>query len=117
MCTECAKERDFNEEELNIIKRMEEKYNIKFDLKGKKTYDAVGCKHCNQVGYLDRVGIFEVLQINDEIKELISNDESPIKIKKAAQKYGYEPLEIDGMRKVIDGITNMPELNKKLLLK
>ena len=116
LCTDCAKERDFNEEELNIIKKVEEKYNIKFDLNGKKTYDAVGCKHCNQIGYLDRIGIFEILQINDEIKELISNDESPIRIKKEALKYGYEPLEIDGIRKVIDGITNMKELNKKLLI-
>ena len=57
-----------------------------------------------------------MLKINDEIKELISNDESPIRIKKEALKYGYEPLEIDGIRKVIDGLTNMNELNKKLLL-
>lgn len=116
LCPECAKERDFNKEELDIIKGVEEKYNIKFDINGKKTYDAVGCKHCNQVGYLDRIGIFEVLQINDEIKELISNDESSIKIKREALKFGYEPLEIDGIRKVINGITNMKELNKKLLI-
>jgi len=116
LCPECAKERDFNEEELNIIKKVENKYDIKFDLTGKKTYDAVGCKHCNQVGYLDRVGIFEVLQINDEIKDLISNDESPIRIKREALKHGYQPLEIDGIKKVIDGTTNMKELNKKLLI-
>ena len=116
LCPSCAKERKFNEEELNIIKKVEEKYDIKFDLKDKITYDAVGCSKCNNIGYLDRIGIFEVLQINDEIKELISNDESAIKIKKEALKYGYEPLEIDGIRKVIDGITNMKELNKKLLI-
>ena len=116
LCKECAKERDFNEEELKIIKSVEEKYGIKFDMKDKKTYDAVGCKKCNNVGYLDRIGIFEVMQINDELKELISNGESSVKIKKEALKYGYEPLEIDGIRKVINGLTNMPELNKKLLL-
>jgi len=117
LCPECAKERAFNQEEMDIIKTIEEKYDIKFDLKNNKTYDAVGCKHCNQVGYIDRVGLFEVLRINDDIKEMISNGESPIKIKKEALKYGYEPLEIDGIRKVISGITNMKELNKKLLLK
>lgn len=117
LCEHCAKEREFNEEELEIIKKVEGKYNYKFDLKNKKTYDAVGCEYCNNVGYLERIGIFEVLQINDEIKELISNGESSIKIKKEAQKYGYEPIEIDGIRKVIEGITNMKELNKKLLIK
>ena len=60
--------------------------------------------------------MFEVLKVNENIKELISNDESPIRIKNEALKYGYEPLEIDGIRKVIDGITNMEELNKKLIL-
>lgn len=117
LCEHCAKEREFNEQEIEIIKKVEEKYNYKFDLKNKKTYDAVGCEYCNNVGYLERIGIFEVLQINDEIKELISNGESSIKIKKEALKYGYEPIEIDGVRKVIEGITNMKELNKKLLIK
>lgn len=116
LCPNCKKAREFNSGELDIIKSIEEKYNIKFDMKDKKTYDAVGCKHCNNVGYIDRIAIFEVLALNDEIKELISNDESPIKIKREALKYGYEPLEIDGIRKVIDGITDMKELNKKLLI-
>lgn len=116
LCPKCAKERNFNEQELDIISKIEEKYGVKFDLKDKKTYDAVGCQYCNNIGYVDRIAIFEILKINDEIKELISNDESPIRIKKEALKYGYEPLEIDGIRKVIDGVTNMNELNKKLLL-
>lgn len=116
LCPECKKERDFNQEERDFIEKVEQKYGIKFDLKGKKTYDAVGCEHCNNIGYLDRIAIFEILQINDEIKELISNDSSPIKIKKEALKYGYEPLEIDGVKKVINGLTNIAELNKKLLI-
>ena len=86
LCPDCKKEREFNNEELEIINKIEEKYNIKFDLKNKKTYDAVGCDKCNHVGYLDRIAIFEILQINDIIKELISNGESPIKIKKEALK-------------------------------
>ena len=116
LCPECAVEREFNKEELEIIQKVEDKYDVKFDLKDKKTYDAVGCPHCNNVGYLDRIAIFEILQIDDEIKELVSNNESPIKIKKEALKSGYEPLEIDGIRKVLDGITNMKELNNKLLI-
>ena len=116
LCPNCCKEREFNKEELDIIKKIEEKYEITFDLKDKKTYDAIGCEHCNNIGYLDRIAIFEVLQINDEIKELISNGESSIKIKREAIKNGYRPLEIDGINKVINGITNMKELNKKLLI-
>lgn len=116
LCPKCAKEREFNDKELEIINKVEEKYNVKFDLKDKKTYDAVGCEECNNIGYMDRIAIFEILQMNDEIKELISNDESSIKIKREALKYGYEPLEIDGIKKVLSGVTNMEELNKKLLI-
>ncbi len=116
LCPKCAKQRDFNSEEIAIIESIGEKYNIKFDYKDKKTYDAVGCDYCNNVGYIDRIALFEVLKITDEIKELISNDASPIKIKKEALKYGYEPLEIDGIRKLLDGITNLKEINKKLLI-
>ena len=116
LCPKCKKEREFNKEEKDTIKRIEEKYNIEFDLKNKKTYDAVGCEFCNNIGYIDRIAVFEILKITDEIKELISNNESPIKIKKEALKNGYEPLEIDGIRKVIDGIIDMKELDKKLLI-
>lgn len=116
LCPKCKKERNFTKEEINVISEIEEKYNVKFDLKDKKTYDAVGCEFCNNVGYIDRVAIFEILKMNDELKELISNNESPIKIKKEALKYGYEPFKIDGIRKVIDGITDMKELNKKILI-
>ena len=115
LCPHCRKERDFTQEELDTIAKIEEKYDMKFDLKGKKTYDAVGCEHCNNLGYYDRIALFEILKVTDEIKELISNNESPIRIKKEALKYGYQPLEIDGIRKVLSGITNMEEVNKKLL--
>ena len=116
LCPNCAQERKFNEEELKAISMIEEKYGIKFDMKDGITYDAVGCEKCNGVGYIDRIAMFEVLKIDERIKELISNDESPIQIRKEALKCGYVPLEIDGINKVISGLTNMKELNKKLIL-
>ncbi len=116
ICPHCAKERDFNEKEIEVINKIGEKYNIKFDLKDKKTYDAVGCKHCNQSGYLDRIGIFEILNINDEIKDLISRDASSMEIRKAALELGYRPLIIDGIYKVLNGITTLDELNNKLII-
>ena len=116
LCKNCAKERDFTQEEIDIINKVQEKYGIQFDLNGKKTYDAVGCKQCNNTGYYDRIGIFEVLMIDDEIREAISNDASALEIKKVALKLGYEPLIIDGIRRILDGTTNMKELNNKLAI-
>lgn len=116
LCKNCAKERDFTEEEKEIIKKIGDRYNISFDLEGKKTYEAVGCKHCNHTGYYDRIGIFEVLLINDEIRELIIKDASSLEIRDKAIETGYEPLIIDGVRKVLDGITTLDELNNKLII-
>ena len=116
LCPSCAKERDFTEEEKRIITSIGEKYNIKYDLEGKKTYDAVGCKKCNNTGYYGRIGIFEILIINDELRTLIVDNKSSIEIKNAALKNGYLPLIIDGINKIINGTTNLQELNNKLAI-
>lgn len=115
LCPKCKKERKFNEEEKKIINSLGERYNSKFDLSG-TTYDAVGCKHCNNTGYYDRIGIFEVLNLSEEIKEAIMSGKSSLEIKKLALEEGYKPLVIDGIRKVVKGYTTLEELNKKLLL-
>lgn len=116
ICPHCAKEREFTETEKEVIQKIGEKYHIKFDIEGKKTYEAVGCKRCHNTGYYDRIGIFEVLIINDEIKELISNNASSMEIRKKALEIGYEPLVIDGIRKVLNGITTLEEINDKLII-
>ena len=114
LCPHCARERDFNEKELDLIHGIEERDNVKFNLEGKKTFDAVGCKECNGVGYFDRIGVFEILVFNDQIRDLISQGESTLRIKEEAMKYGYKPLIVDGIEKVLAGITNIDELNRKL---
>ena len=116
LCPHCAKERDYTTEEKEYIKKIGDKYNIKFDLSGKKTYDAIGCKNCNNTGYYGRVAIFEILLINDILKNLIVEDESAFDIRKVALEQGYLPLIVDGIKKVINGTTNMNELNNKLAL-
>lgn len=115
LCPECKKERAFTKEEKEIMEKIGEKYNVQFDLSG-KTYDAVGCKHCNHTGYYDRIGIFEILNITDEIKMEIMNGKSSMEIRNKALEQGYKPLVVDGIRKIIQGYTTLKELNKKLLI-
>ena len=116
LCPECAKERDFTEEEKEIIYGIASKYGVNINLDGIKTYDAVGCKKCNNSGYYGRIGIFEVLVLDDEIRELIVNNASAMEIKKVAMNGGYKPLVIDGIKKILAGTTNLQELNNKLAL-
>ena len=114
LCKHCARERDFTQKELNFIHSIEEKDNVRFNLEGKKTYDAIGCKECNNVGYYERIGIFEILALDDSLRELITNDASTFQIKEQAMKGTYRPLIVDGIGKVLSGETNLDELNRKM---
>lgn len=115
LCPYCKKEREFTAEEKQIIGEIGEKYNIKFDLENSKTFDAIGCEKCNQSGYYDRIGIFETLLITDPIKDLIVKNASTLEIREEAYKEGYRPMIVEGIKKVINGITTLTELNSKLL--
>ncbi len=116
ICPHCARTREFTFEETEIMKRIGEKYGVNFDFYGKTTYDAVGCSQCNNTGYYDRVGVFEILNIDDELRELITSDASTLKMKEAAIRKNYKPLVIDGIYKVLAGVTTLEELNKKLVI-
>lgn len=116
ICPKCKKERTFTEEEKKIIKSFGDKYNVQFDITQAKTYDTPGCAYCNHTGYYDRIGIFEILDITEGIKEAVMNGESSIDIRKIAVKQGYKPLLVDGIIKVINGFTTLEELNRKLLI-
>ena len=116
ICPKCAIEREFLDEEKEIINKIGQKYGVEFDLKGKTTYEAQGCKYCNNVGYYDRIGIFEVLKIEDEVRDAITKDKSALEIQEVAKKTGYLPLVVDGIKKVIDGKTTLKEINRKLLI-
>ncbi len=116
LCHECRREREFTEEEKQIITNISNKYGMNVDLSNIKTYDAIGCKHCNNTGYYDRIGVFEVLDLDDEIKELIVKGASSIEIRNKALEKNYRPLAVDGIKKVLMGITTLEELNNKLLI-
>lgn len=116
VCPHCAAKRDFTNEEKERLWNIVGKYNYNLYYDNKFTYDVKGCEKCNYTGYLDRIGIFEILEMNDEIKELIMTGNSTLKIKEAALRNGYLPLEVDAVRKVMDGITTLEEINRVLAL-
>lgn len=107
VCPHCSKEREYTEEEKKIITEIGEKYNTKFNLNKKKTFYTVGCEKCNYTGFLGRIAAFEVLNLDDEIKQAIMEEKSTIEIRKIAMKKNYRPLVIDAMKKVLDGFTTL----------
>jgi len=72
-----------------------------------------GCKNCKQSGYRGRTGIFELLPINEKIKQLISEKASTQVIRESAKKMvGMISLREDGLRKVLKGITTLEEVDR-----
>lgn len=116
ICPHCRREREFTEEEKQIITRIMNKYGEEVNLDNAKTYEAVGCNNCNNTGYFNRIGIFETLNITDEIKELIVNGASSMEIRNKALEQEYRPIVVDGIRKVLNGDTTLEELNNKILI-
>ena len=116
ICPHCRRERELSDYEKDTIMKIGQKYDYEFNLDGVKTYDAVGCDKCNNSGYYDRVGIFEVLNIDDDLSQLIMEGKSSIEIRKKAMEKNYRPLIVDGVNKVLKGETNLSELNKKLII-
>lgn len=73
-------------------------------------YRAVGCKHCNDVGYKGRMGIHEVMATNEEIERLIVKNATADEIRRAAIKNGMKTLRDDGFAKVLEGLTSIEEI-------
>ena len=73
-----------------------------------------GCERCNQTGYRGRIGIFEVFQIDQELKKMIYNDAGEIELVKAARWSGMTTLLDDGINKLKAGTTSCEEVLRVL---
>lgn len=73
-------------------------------------YRGVGCKRCRNTGYAGRVGIHELLNITDELRDVIVSNPSVINIRQIAVRDGMVTLRHDGFRKVREGLTTVEEI-------
>ena len=73
-------------------------------------YQGKGCSSCKQTGYRGRLGIFELLLIDDNIKPLIVNRASATEIKRVAQQFGMRTLRADGLEKARQGLVTLEEV-------
>ncbi|GFO59474.1 type II secretion system ATPase PulE [Geomonas silvestris] len=80
--------------------------------RGVTLYEAVGCEECNGTGYRGRSAIVELLDLNDEIRELIINKAPIAALKKAARQAGTSFLRESAVAKVLAGETTLKEINR-----
>jgi type IV pilus assembly protein PilB len=82
-------------------------FNVAFDL---EAYEPVGCGRCGGSGYKGRTGLYEVMAISDEIRDLTVERASSEEIRRIAVGQGMRPLRVDGFEKVKHGITSIAEV-------
>jgi general secretion pathway protein E len=73
-------------------------------------WTAVGCDRCNGTGYRGRTGVYEVLQVTEEIRRLAIRNASGAEIKQAALEQGLRTLRDDGAHKVLSGLSTIEEV-------
>ena len=79
-------------------------------------YKGAGCDRCNGTGYKGRVGLFEVMEMNDELRELVIIGASSIEIRKKAIELGMVTLRESGLCKLREGITTIEEVVKETVV-
>jgi hypothetical protein len=75
-------------------------------------YRGAGCSHCRNTGYYGRTGLFEMIEINEDIRELINQGAPDSTIRIAAIDLGMRTLAEDGIEKLMAGITTLDEINR-----
>ena len=85
------------------------------EVKGKKFYRGRGCDRCNNIGYYGRMGIFEILVMNDELREMMLQDASTQELRTASRKFGCRALRESGLLAIYDGLTTIEEVARVTL--
>jgi type IV pilus assembly protein PilB len=104
ICKDCRKETPMPPEAL-----MEVGFTAD-EAKDLKTFKGKGCSTCNNTGYKGRIGLYEVMEVNDEIRELILIGASSLELRKKAIEDGMITLRESGLQKVRAGVTTLEEV-------
>lgn len=117
ICPHCKKEYKLNIEQ---IQSLGVKFNLNVDLKAIiyginsaeeiTFYKGEGCAECNGSGFKGRASISEAMEVSDAIRKMILENASPKQIDDQAKKEGMIPMFVDGIQKVLKGITTIEEV-------
>lgn len=88
----------------------------KDEIKGKKFYQGKGCNRCRNIGYKGRMGIFEMMVMNEELRRLVIEGASTNIIRIAAKKAGMNTLRDGGLSAIYNGLTTIHEVVRETIL-
>lgn len=104
LCPHCRKKRLATDEEKRILKRSAAEQT--------EIYEPGRCRLCSNTGYFGRTGVFEIMEVNDEMRKLIAENTPTEEMIAAAKKSGMRTLRENGIRYVLDGTTSIKEMLK-----
>ena len=104
LCPHCRKAYMASEEEKRILRKPPEE-----DV---EIFKPAGCNFCNQTGFFGRIAVFEIMEVNEEIRSLIAKNASTEQLADAAKRSGMRTLRENGIRYVLEGITSVDEMLK-----
>jgi type IV pilus assembly protein PilB len=83
---------------------------------GKKFYRGRGCDSCNNTGYKGRVGLFELMIMNDDLRDMIMRNCPVDELRRTAQGYGMVSLRDAGLGFAYEGVTTLDEVVRETVL-
>jgi type IV pilus assembly protein PilB len=110
ICVECRTQFDPSDDllmELQLPLAQARKY---------KFYYGRGCQRCNNTGYKGRCGIYELMDINDDVRDLITNDANVDEMRNLARAQGMTTLREAGLKMIFDGITTIDEVVRETVM-
>ncbi|MBW7897206.1 Type II/IV secretion system protein [Candidatus Brocadiaceae bacterium B188] len=104
ICAQCKEPATYTNEQLTEMGFVTE------ELKDAVFYKGRGCKHCNNIGYNGRLGIYELLEMDEALRDMTYHVAATNEIRKVARTVGMTTLKEDGLRKAKDGKTTLEEV-------
>lgn len=109
ICTHCKTEFEPTDEMLMELELTPD------DVRGKTFYYGKGCSNCNKTGYRGRTGLYEIMTLNDELRDLIMNHASTAVLREAARRAGMKTLRENGLEAIFNGVTTLEEVVRETI--
>ncbi len=109
ICPKCKEQFTPSEEQLMELELRPE------DVRGRSFYRGRGCDNCNGSGYRGRMGLFEILVIDDELREMVMNQASTAAVRAEARRKGMRTLRESGLSALYNGQTTIDEVVRETL--
>ncbi len=104
LCDSCKESESPNKDEMDLFERN--------GVTLERLFRAKGCDHCRKTGYRGRVGLYEVFSSSESVREAIEQDATAHRLTGLAKTQGMKPLLLDGLSKVMEGLTSLDEVKR-----